>query len=159
MYLSVFRGGKREFSSIAGVDSPYHSLQVAAVTRFFFFTGPVWSFWLGDLDVLYSFSPCKFWPLLEELGTKTLISFFLEDSDLYSQQEPFLNLITGWGGRASSAASWVYFNTQCCSGANDLRSYCMFWRKRCYCMLLCHSTLVACLVVGSCWLFYNIFSS
>ena len=35
VYLSVFRGGKREFSSIAGVDSPYHSLQVAAVTRLF----------------------------------------------------------------------------------------------------------------------------
>ena len=31
VYHSVFRGGKREFSSIAGVDSPYHSLQVAAV--------------------------------------------------------------------------------------------------------------------------------
>ena len=35
VYHSGFRGGKREFSSIAGVDSPYHSLQVAAVTRLF----------------------------------------------------------------------------------------------------------------------------
>ena len=33
---SVFMGGKREVSSIAGVDSPYHSVQVAAVTRLFF---------------------------------------------------------------------------------------------------------------------------
>lgn len=56
----------------------------------FCFIGPVWSFWQGDLDVLYSFSPCKFWPLLEELVLKAWFHFSWKTLTSYSQQEPFL---------------------------------------------------------------------
>ena len=134
VYHSVFRGGKREFSSIAGLDSPYHSLQVAAVTRFLFhrFIGQFWSFWQGDLDVLYSFLSGRIWPLLEELGFFWHNFIFLGRLWSLSQKaslewfsltaRAIPNLVTGWGWRTSSSASWVYFNTQCCSGVTDLRS-------------------------------------
>ena len=58
---AVFRGGKREFSSIAGVDSPYHSLQVAAVTRLFFVHRAILKLLVMVISMCYiHFHPAKF---------------------------------------------------------------------------------------------------